>query len=875
MGIPKKGLRRKQLQDLTAGNAVIDGSHSIIKVNFIEDGVKKTGYFKELEPKKHYPELLAKIGVATSLLHRMYMGKNSAEERLVFDQADRLVGTLSIAIDGFKPFNYANESVPADLLAKEQVIPSTKTLIEKNYIAAAFAYWFGDNDDGHPHNNGFAGDAAVILDFDMFFYWFTILMKEARPVIGTPKKRIALSVRDWETFPNVQDSKPYHWPTYQHPGKVTLPVVLPLQGSFITHTQVLPKQYADPAQFELLAHESQAHEQKFAIALKTLLTFQPEVIRARLVELFGDMPLNYTSLEETDINLRIAYEKEYPGLCDDKTNTKPFVDFIMDMYQKHYDNLYRVVVFYMGCENNGFGVPLKATCTNLYRKPSFFRKIETWMKEQNETTYSKDELEIKYDLVQLKKRYHQIWRDAYAPTLKELLHCCYQLTNKALKEASSLVEVVEVEGKTVNDDSLVSAWELIGTMPELSKEKIEPLICVDKESKLRDGLLLLVEFTQQFHAIAKTYYKKERKDLVEEDNLNFTVELKKLYDKCDLSLREALSHTSTNAKEYNRIAGLLEQFMVQVSFQRHLTTTDEQMKDTMTTTVAKEVLPHTHEEVIAQYNDSLFLWAKGLEPEDLSALIHDIIDNRYIPYVSTLSFRHRAQPVKDYLLASHNDSGDNRLAYIFSSGNEETGALNKLLIEHLTPHMLQTYPLQSVCNAVRDGAFNKDLLQYTKATVAFAKNDKRFLHLYNTEGIQLFHKTMYDWVESLSLITFKGIVNSALNEYEKGLWFGASRREEVNKYFKPSANQAQILASIFMKGQDSSTLNSILFQKIIAGMKSEISKNIEKQQIPGNQLIMQYNHSEHTGVYGAVKFYAVAPSHRQDKVSERSSFFTH
>lgn len=869
MAIPKKALRRKHLQDLTAGSAVIDGSHQIIRVNFIEDSVTKTGFFKKLEPKNHYPELLAKISVATSLLHRLFLGKNSAEERLVFDEDDKLVGTLSVAIEGFKPFNYASEPVPTEPTVKEQVIPSTKTLIEKNYIAAAFAYWFGDNDDGHPHNNGFAGKEAVILDFDMFFYWFTIGMKEARAVIGSPKKRIALSVRDWEAFPNVQDSKPYHWPTYQHPGKETLPVVLPGQGPILT--RILPKLYADPTQFEQLAHEPEAHEQKFAVAMKTLLTFQPEVTRKRLTELFGDMPLNYTSLEETDVSLRVAYEKEYPELCNEKSNTKPFVDFMMDMYQKHFDNLYRVVVFYMGCENNGYSVPLKATCSNLYHKPSVFKNIEAWMKAQNETTHSKDDSSVKYNIPELKKRYHQIWRDAYAPTLKELLHGCYKLTNKVLVQVSSHVEVVEVEGKKVSDDSLTSAWQLIGTMPELSKEKIEPLICVDKDSKFRDGLLLLADFTQKFHAIAKTYYEKERKDLTEDDNLAFASDLKKLYETFNLPLRKSLLHTTTHASEYNRIAALLKQFTEQVDFQLHLTTTDEQMKDTVSTTIAKEVLPHTHEEVIAQYNETLFQWANGLKPEDLSTHIKDIIDTHYAPYLATLSTRYRAVPVKNYLLASHGDSGENRLAYIFSSGNDDTGALNTLLIQHLTPLMLQTYPLLSVRNAVREGSFAKDIAVYTKATVSFAKHDKRFAHLYSAEGLKLFYKTMYEWIEALPPKKFKGIIDSALNDYESKLWWGTSRRAEVEGYFKTSKNQAQILALTILNGPDTSTLNGKLFQKIIAGMKTEIGLSAEKQKIPGYRLIMQYSSSEHTNIYDARKIYAVEPSHKQGKIEVSSS----
>jgi hypothetical protein len=855
MGIPKKGLKREDFKDLTAGSVAKVGSHSIIQVNFIEDGVNKLGFFKKLNS-NDYPELLAKISVAASALHRAYMGKSCAEERLVFDKHEKLVGTLSIALEDFKPFNEASEKVPVNKNKKEQVIPSTQTLVEKNYTAAAFAYWFGDNDDSHPHNNGFVGDKAVIFDFDMFFYWFTVKMKGPRPVI-TPKTLINLSVRDWETFPIVQDSKAYHWPTYAHPGQETLPTVLPMQSSLIIHTNVLPKQYADPVQFQKLAGNVQAHDQKFAIALKALLTFQPEVIRARLVELFGEMPLNYTSLD-----CSAHYEKEFPALCNAETNNKPFVDFILNLYQQHYDNLYKVVVFYMGCEDNGHGVPLNATCANLYRTPSFFKNIETWMNDENKV------VSVPFDLHQLTKRYSQIWRDAFAPTVNDLLRRCYKLINKALISASCNVQVEELQGKDSCDGTLKSAWELIGTIPDLSRDKIEPLISVCQESALRKEVLLLVDFTQQFYKYAESYYQKERDELTEEDNHKFRMELKSLQEKFDYDIRVALHHTSSNAPEYNLMAKLLSRFIEEVDFKTHLVTTDEEMKATMTSIVSMEVLPHTNSEVIEQYNNTLFLWAKSLKTEELTKYINDIIDTKYTPY-SSLSLRYRAEPVKKYLASSDTESGDDRLAYILSSGNEPAGALNTLLILHLTPLMLKKHPIQSVCNAVRDKSFKKTLSQYTDAAVSYAKNNVRFLHLYSSAGIQSFYDTMYDWVKSLPAETFKLIVKSALNDYASKTWY-ASRNQEVLGYFKYK-DQAKIFAFIILKGPDKSTLSEILFQKIIAGMKTDISKDIKKSQLAGNRLIMQYNHSEHGHIYADAKKYAVGPSQQPEILFKNAS----
>src|SRR5690606_10372401 len=133
------------------------------------------------------------------------------------------------------------------------------------------------------------------------------------------------------------------------------------------------------------------------------------------------------------------------------------------------------------------GVALEPTCSALYHKPSVYRGIEEWVKLQNDTLYKKDDASFKYDVNELQNRYHQIWRDAYAPTVRDVLHDAFSLTKVLLaKVSSSSPEMIEIEGKEVTDDSLTNSWELFGAMPELSIEKIEPLINVDKESKLRE-----------------------------------------------------------------------------------------------------------------------------------------------------------------------------------------------------------------------------------------------------------------------------------------------------------------------------------------------------------------------------------------------------
>ena len=169
MPIPKKAITLDALQ-LNHDNLVGGGSHEVYRVAFMDEGIEKIGFFKRLEPTGSYPELLAKFSVAVSVFKRAFQGKNSSEERLVFNPNEQLIGTLSVAIEGLKPFYYASQEPPPDPQEREQVIPSVKTLVEKNAIEILFGQWLFDNDDAHPGNLGFVGDSTVDFDYDMFFF---------------------------------------------------------------------------------------------------------------------------------------------------------------------------------------------------------------------------------------------------------------------------------------------------------------------------------------------------------------------------------------------------------------------------------------------------------------------------------------------------------------------------------------------------------------------------------------------------------------------------------------------------------------------------------------------------------------------------------
>ena len=860
MPLPKKALRENQLVFLTAGAAINDGSHQTFKVRTIVNNVEKEGFFKRLAPEKDYPELLAKMSVATSVIKRLFQGKRSAEERLVFDENDKLVGTLSFNLEGFKPFNFASENLPDDPVEKQKVIPSTKTLVDNEVIDILIGRWFLHDDDVHPHNMSLVGD----IDFDMFWYWFTIYMKGERPIIGVPNTRINLTVGAWEQFPNLpeESTKPFHWPTYSRPGQTSLNPIVPGANQLLT--TMLPKKYPEPRSFERLAGEKKAQEQKLAAALKILLTYQPEVIRKRLYDYFGDMTLNYSSLDEA---LRTMYEAKFPTRCNAEKNVESFIDFMMDLYQEHYDNLYRVVVFYVGCENNGYGLSLQPTSQALYFKPSYFKSVLDWVKAENETTY-KNEPTLQLDIEELTKRYHQVWRDAYTPGLRELLYDAYSLTNGVLKQASSSDTLPAIEKKDVTDSSITKSWQLFGSLPELSIDALEQQICVDKKSNLREALLLLIGFTNKLRDSVRDYYGKERADLSNQDNFAFASKLGELHREYNLPIRQKLHHTTTHAEVFHRIASHLEQISKYVNFQIHLISTDSQMMDTVNTITSKKLLPLTDEAVVQQFTKNLFAWAKGLNPTFLSDYIKEIIEKRY---QTKFSNRWRADPVKRFLESSMDESGDNRLAYIFSSGKEDLGALNTLLVRHLTPLMLQQYTIPSIAHAISDDSFftTDNLELYTKKVVYQASHSEQYAHLNNERGISLFYTTMYQWLERLNQDTFKQIIANSLNEYEKGaiVFFGnRKRRSEVNRYLAEYSNQAKIVAFIFLHGEPNSSLSQILFRKIVDAIKMDVQT--EELDVIGHRLIKLFDHDSDMTIFKQhLKTYAQGPSNIQDRLA--------
>ncbi|HRD69942.1 MAG TPA: hypothetical protein PK657_07345 [Legionella sp.] len=801
----------------------IKGSFNNVKrITFIEDGIEKVGFFKAISNK--YPEFLAKMCVATACCKQLQLGKQTAEERLVYD-GDKIVGTLSIAIDGFKPLNCYNPD------EQEKVSPSTQTLLDKNFLLILFIQWYYCNDDAHPGNMGFSEHGPAELDNDMFFYWFTHLIKPRNFV--SPVRQEHIKVHDYERFPDINIF--YHWCTYDKPGNNSnLP-------EFVK--EWLPKKFADPAQFLALASSKEAVEQTFAAGMRCLMTYQPNMLMARLKKYLGDTPWDYTSLEAS---VAAQYENKFPDLCNELTNKEPFINSFRKIYQKGYDNLYRVMVLYMGNPKNSHGLSIPATCLELYDKPSYFKRVQAWTEHLNNTLFVKDSINEKFDNKVLKARYNQIWRDTFAPRFTKELSESYNLLKSMMLDVSAPKDHAAIQdifdgnssSWSAEDSNLTFIWQVFQPMTKLSIEQLRQYVRLDLGNKRRDGILGLINFTNQLYEAASEYYNISSEKLIEDHNSLFIDKIAKITHYNEVfRICELFDHTTTFSTVFKTIVSSLELFIKQANIREHLVSTDDLMRTLSKKLLPEMLLPHTDEKVINQFVEDLFSWADSKKPEDLRRIIVDIIDTIYSPTINLylLSTRTRGEPVKKYLVESNAKPGSHRLAYILKSGSTENGALNKALIEHLTVLMLEVKKNNpSLQYAVSNNLFKNDIDKFTLAAVSFAKTSPKFnqlelefvskLEFSENNKVQNFFDSMYLWLNKLPRSKFTEIINNAKAEYKKGLSrfsFFSSREAKVDEYCKTIKEQDKIVAYIFYEGDVSSTLNKKLLQTIISAIKKD------------------------------------------------------
>ncbi|WP_131783949.1 hypothetical protein [Legionella gresilensis] len=108
MPLPNKTLQYDQLILKSAGESVHISGHDFFKVEFIDtDGEVKKGFYKPLSFSYPYPAILVPCSLASIVFMGMVTDR-VAEKRLVLNERDNIIGTVSIAIPDFKPQAWFN-----------------------------------------------------------------------------------------------------------------------------------------------------------------------------------------------------------------------------------------------------------------------------------------------------------------------------------------------------------------------------------------------------------------------------------------------------------------------------------------------------------------------------------------------------------------------------------------------------------------------------------------------------------------------------------------------------------------------------------------------------------------------------------------------
>lgn len=895
MSLPLKAIRYGQWKKKTEGTVIPPSGHQVIKVEFVDtDGKKVLAFFKGVAP--DYPPILCKYAVASSLMMRGWIGEAVAEERLVLNDKDEIVGTVSIALPEYKRLHGYGETA-LDNQEKELVNPSRETLMQRGCVELLAALYLIKEEDTHIYNIGTTrivdnavfgsekedGTTRIVhkvvfgsIDRDMSEYSRTHIMKGCRLVEGLlkpiPKKVMSLKPGDLDNFPNVEGRT--HWPANNRPGNF----------NYFKHhlaAEAFQSLAANPS-LETEKGPVSFQEQLFSALLKILLNSEPELRRARFEDYFGDLPLDYLSLE---LSKREALEREAPTKFNVETNDKPFVDHILDFFQDEYNESYRTVVLYTGCKENDYGVSVVGFANFLRNKPSAFKNILEWAARENKrmdeswkahlakktpsTTRENKPVgsekgaiptfvdsycvapEGRYNLEKMKQRYHKIWRDAHEPIVGAILEKARVLANDM---ANSMrvkpLPLKKIEVPSIGDPKLTEAWQLLGEPEPVEESK--KLDC-HPESSLRVGLRALEIFIEQVHQRASDYYKLPLEELTPENNQLFIEFVDKLIRACEKGLGDALGNDKMNKwrSQFNPIAEDLQRLTCGLQFQRHLLSLRDLPLEVKAEYdyIALLKRKHTDEEVVTMCLNALFDWANKLEKGVLDDYINTVIEGAYkpSPYNVTAN-RPRAQRVKEYLKSSEGEDGANRLATILSTGGCTTTSLNTKLIKCLIPIMLQdTNQVDVNLLSVRSacGREELDVALYTLRAKEFALNDKRFVHIHAKIRMEQLNEIMYQWVRDFPRPQFKKMVYLALSKYEPygfNVFSHKKRGPIVRGYFEPERelSNEKILAFIFAEGGiDSTSLNPKLFKLILAKIKEDITTDKKKATDPAYNIVLQ------------------------------------
>jgi len=872
-------------------------AHEVFQATWIDPANNQTieGFFKRVttpaDREDNYPILLVKYDVAISVFMRMWLGDTAAEDMLVFDDQDgQIIGSFSRSLPDYKPMASYESPLAADEQEPEIVNPTTvETLLEHNVARLLTAEWGIGNPDVHPYNISIKGTGSV-LDYDECLPHRTLIIKggdglikwvEAR-LLNKPQKLVEEDLHSFPVLSKGHERK--HWPTQWIPGNLNI------EKQFQSYETFRKLATTSHVRMKLKSGmEVSFQEQMFESLLTMLLTYDPDMLHARLFEYLGDLPLDFMTLPEIK---REALCASNPVLFNEGTDKASFVDHMIKEFQQQYDELYRVVVFYKGFKlEDGAAAPVVSFIDFLRNRPSARKKSIAWAKEQNNTFSFSEAAQFNSD--KMEDRYAQVWRDAHLMQFLVLWHKLKDLVMK-VAEYLRIKAVIDFPDSSLRiSDGITATGQVIKSLADLLRG-LDVAVDADPDpnSNVAKGFKLLIDFIFKLTQASEKYFNSPSRMLNLEANEDYCDQLLSLPKQYYINIRTCWSSTDW-FKNFSRLVREMETLHGHLRLDLHRYSDDDELSAPVKLDYnALLRRSHLDSEVVKTFIHVFFDWANHNPREQLIWQISKIKDeyekplltlkmpallsaNAEVKIHNPLKCRYRGPEITAYLKdVEHREdvNGANILAYVLSTGKCTTTSLNTNIIANILPFVLRwrrgfggidNVNLMSLDNALSGNNIN--YVYYTQKLVEYVHGAEQFTHMYSHLSQMNFNKAMYRWVNGIERERFLTLITKALIEYEPennptaSYWTATygffrtkvrsithatiggteSRREAVLGYLQEQRlSNAGILGSIFKEGGieeptvvagvtvTSRPLNLCLFDLIFEEMKQDMSANL-------------------------------------------------
>lgn len=906
MSMPVKALRFDLLTAVPDKEAEITQSgHPVTKYSWTENGTLLTGCFKPVDPT--YPPLLSRYSVAYSVWLRMIIGERAAEERLVYDSRGAIVGSMSIKLPKYRPLlggvaGRNNVLKPGSSEEDARVmLPDVKTLEEYNAAELLIADWLTQDEDRHDGNWSLDGT----IDNDMRGYGITSLIKGIRWILrkleAVIHKVMEMRREDLDNFPCIKGRT--YWPANPLPGFTEA----------WKRYNLNPQAFRDLAQSPVFVQQMFTVMLRVLVVwqpnvLRARLTeyLGDEKLDYKALDTEEVPPGIFETLASPFMGSSTPksrkLEEQYPKFFSPEANEKPFVDHILGVFTAMHNEFRDITVLYPGCEaceeDSANQRPKRIAKPAFHRFllecPEAWQAAKNWVITQNSRISASERLlqnasssvqdalgarasDTHFDMDLLERNYHEIWRDAFLPQLDENLSKFEQLALRLRPPASPAATVsgdlaipfVPRDHRAVGSSEAYSAALLIRPSPLGAGRTSLP---GSYQSSTEDALAILTDvidpetgavvrpgLVSRLRTCITHYSQVPLGALTQEVSSAFGDELEDLKIALERNIRDKLGPDDNPI--FSTALAELEALIPQVRFSRHVNRINGasfSLQSPLSSSsgtffpFSPPPVSLTDDKVVVACVNALFVWADLVEPVYLNPLIVSVVDKDYekATLFGTWS-RHRGNSVREYLKAS-NESGAQRLGWVFAGGSREDGALNTALVERLYPLMLENvkewmqqralpdtlrkdYPcLQIAIEACKshEGTvkrrFDEALPLYTQRTCEVARTDERFTHVHVADMDKRVNDRLYEWVSRQSPAVFSTLVNSAIATYEKGGWswgLGSSRkrgpaaRATLNRSELSNTQKLGLLLSAAESAHPDSSLNSYILTHLLDTMK--------------------------------------------------------